>query len=208
MRPFYGAGLFFMVLCACSTTVDKTAQQYSDSQWICDANPVTGEWDCRQVARDQLLPLPTAVAIQEHAKPQPQAALVIPAEVVPAEPPPLPVPKSLQTPQQPAAATVQSPSTPETPAPVSGKGYVVQLAALSSEAAAKRYIDQQQRLSEPLTWHHTYSQGRHWFVVTTNPISTHVEALAAAGRLEGVHPEIATWVRSLDSLRQVINRAP
>ncbi|MDM3871903.1 SPOR domain-containing protein [Porticoccus sp. W117] len=207
MRPFYGAGLFCLVLCACSTTVEQTAQQRSDNQWVCDANPTTGEWDCRQLARGAVLPLPAAAALQEAVTSQPQPALIIPAE-----PLSTPAPEALQTPQQIVKNivpdTVAPPNVPAAPAPVPDKGYVVQLAALSSEAAASRYIDQQHQLPESLTWHRTYSKGRHWYVVTTNPISTHVEALAAAGRLEGADSGLATWVRSLDSLRQAIEDTP
>ena len=73
---------------------------------------------------------------------------------------------------------------------------------------ASRFIDQQQLSQQPLTWHKTYSQGRNWYVVTTEPVATHVEALATAGRLEGEFPDLATWVRSLDSLRQAIDDVP
>ncbi|MCV6604661.1 MAG: SPOR domain-containing protein, partial [Porticoccaceae bacterium] len=113
------------------------------------------------------------------------------------------VPKPEQVPAEPVAE-VAEPDVASVPAKAQPKGYVVQLAALSNQAAVNRFIDEQQLSRQALAWHRTYSQGRHWYVVTTEPVGSHVEALATAGRLEGAHPGLATWVRSLQSLQQAM----
>lgn len=85
---------------------------------------------------------------------------------------------------------------------VSASGYTIQLAALTSTAEVKGFIEENQLAGEALQQHYIRSRGRNWLVLTYGQFASHGQAQSEAQALSDKYPQLEGWVRSLRSLQK------
>ncbi|UTW44791.1 SPOR domain-containing protein [bacterium SCSIO 12696] len=205
------SGAAFLLFTGCSALPQQTSTA-KDWQWLCDPSPVIEEWRCQQVAIEasipivpgvvQMGPVKEAPAVAKDARSQPHTPVHTERTVLEI------MPEAISdTSEAEALAKEGSSVAPAVDVQPSLSGYLVQLAALGSEANAERFFEQHALPSASFLRHKTVSQGRGWYVITSHPVATRRQALALAGGLKATYPQLDTWVRSAASLQRAIRDA-